>query len=154
MRSPAERYAWASACLEKSGTRFTRQRQLILSALAHRKSPVTLEALARELPGAGNLTTLYRAMHCFQKTGVVRQVHLAGRSACYVLIAPGEHCDFLVCNDCGSVNDLPELKPILELEKRIAARSGFRALQHEVEFYGICPDCQRDARPAPSTACK
>jgi Fe2+ or Zn2+ uptake regulation protein len=28
------------------------------------------------------------------------------------------------------------------MEKRIAAQSGFKAVSHKLEFFGICPECQ------------
>jgi len=142
MQSPAKRYNWALARLKKYKARFTYPRQLILLALAARKLPVSLDVLGMELRDKCNLATVYRTMHCLQAMGVVRQVRLTARCTSFVLAAPGEHCDFLVCDQCGAVSDLPEAQPILELEKQIAVRSGFRALHHEAEFYGICPDCQ------------
>jgi len=142
MQSPGKRYKWALACLKKNKARFTHPRQLILRALAARKLPVSLDVLGKELRDQCNLTTVYRTMHCLQEMGVVRQVRLTMHFTSFVLAAPGEHCDYLVCNQCGMVSDLPEAQPILELEKQIAVRSGFRALHHEAEFYGICPDCQ------------
>ena len=146
MQSPAKRYKWALACLKKNKARFTHPRQLILRALAARKLPVSLDVLGKELRDQCNLVTVYRTMHCLQEMGVVRQVRLTARCTSFVLAAPGEHCDYLVCDQCGAVSDLPDAQPILELEKQIAARSGFRALHHEAEFYGICLDCQSAAR--------
>jgi len=147
MDSPTERYEWAVGCLKDAQLRLTRPRQCILRALANQKAPVSLERLADDLEEACDVATIYRTMHRLRQAGIVRQVNLAAHCACFTLIAPGERCDYLVCRDCGVITDLPDAEPILELEKQVAARSGFRALEHETEFYGICPDCQRNTNP-------
>jgi len=68
---------------------------------------------------------------------------LTRRDASFVLNTPGQHHEFLVWNDCGQVNDLPDPQPILELEKQFVPQSGFTGLQREVKFYGKCPNCQQ-----------
>jgi Fe2+ or Zn2+ uptake regulation protein len=30
-----------------------------------------------------------------------------------------------------------------KIEKQIAARNGFKVVTHKLEFFGICPACQR-----------
>jgi len=142
MRLPVERYDWALSRLKKAGLRPTRSRQLILRALANHKIPASLDVLGEELRGRCNLATIYRTMLSLRRIGIVRQVNLTTRATFFVLVAPGERCEYLVCNNCGTIIELPHIQSILDLRKRIAARSGFRALQHETVFYGICSDCQ------------
>jgi Fe2+ or Zn2+ uptake regulation protein len=120
----------------------TRPRRAILLALAKREAPISLGVLADALSGAFDLATIYRAMHLFENAGVVRQMNLTRRHASFVLNTPGRNYDYLVCNDCGLVGDLPDARIILKLENEVANRSGFIALQLEIKFYGICPNCQ------------
>jgi len=141
-QTPAERYEWALAYLKKNNVFLTRQRRRILNVLAKRRVPVPMGTLAGELRNICDLATIYRAMRCFQKIGIVRQVNLLARSASFVLAAPHENCDYLICKYCGTINDLPGTQVVLKLEKQIVTRFGFQALQHRFEFYGICPDCQ------------
>jgi len=140
--SPVQRQAWAIHHLQSKKVRLSRPRLVILWALAAQKEPVSLDVLAGQLKEDCNLATLYRTMHAFQKAGVLRQVNLTHRYASFVLNTPGQHHEFLVCVDCGLVNDLPDAQPIMEFEKQLVARSGFIALQREVKFYGKCPKCQ------------
>jgi len=79
----------------------------------------------------------------------VRHVGLDPRISNYVLLAPGEHLDLLVCRDCGSVSEVEDAAAVRELEQCIAARSGFSVLYHELEFYGTCPGCQRSKSAPP-----
>jgi Fur family ferric uptake transcriptional regulator len=48
----------------------------------------------------------------------------------------------LVCTRCAEVIEIDECFP-REIESRIAAANGFKAVTHKLEFFGICPDCQR-----------
>lgn len=150
MQTTAKRYRWALGRLKKSLLRLTRQRRLILRHLAGSNTPVPLDELSKDLGNKCDLATIYRTMRRLEHLGVVRQVNLATRFACFTLVAPGECCDYLVCNQCGSVSGLPDAQPVLELEKQIAARSGFHLTRREIEFYGLCPHCQ----PEPEPACK
>jgi Fe2+ or Zn2+ uptake regulation protein len=149
MFSPIERHEWALKCLKDKKVRMTRPRRVILVALAKREAPVSLELLAYTLSGACNLATIYRTMNLFQKAGVVRQLNLTRRYASFVLNSPGRHYDYLMCNDCGAVSDLPDARIIIKLEKKLADHSGFIALQREIKFHGTCPKCQSASQKKP-----
>jgi Fe2+ or Zn2+ uptake regulation protein len=43
---------------------------------------------------------------------------------------------------CAEVVEIEECS-IRELEEQIAARNGFATVTHKLEFFGICPRCQR-----------
>lgn len=144
MQLPVKRYEWALSRLKKAGLRPTHSRHLILQVLANHKIPVSLDVLGEELRGTCDLTTIYRTMLSLRRIGIVRQVNLITRPTFFVLAAPGEHCEYLVCNHCGTIIELPHIKSIFDLQKRIADRSGFHKLRHEAVFYGICSDCQPD----------
>ena len=153
MNSPTERLDWALARCREAGLRLTHSRRALLAGLSLQAAPVTLERLRNEVGGMCDFATVYRAIRLFEHAGVVRPVGLHSRFGFYALVAPGEHLDFLVCRDCGSVSELEDVQTVRELEKQIAARSGFEGLYHELEFYGTCPGCQQSkpsARPAQS----
>src|SRR5229473_337754 len=61
--------------------------------------------------------------HCaLSRRRGLRQVNMTRRYASFVLNTPGQHHEFLVWNDCGQVNDLPDAQPILELQQHLADR--------------------------------
>jgi Fe2+ or Zn2+ uptake regulation protein len=139
------RFDWAMVLLRRAHVRLTRPRQRILQALVRRSLPVSLDVLGEELRSECDLATIYRTMRSFREAGVVRQVHVVPERACFVLGVPGETCGYLICRQCGAVSDLPEAQSMVELGKKMAVDQGFRILQHEVEFYGICAACQRES---------
>jgi len=52
------------------------------------------------------------------------------------------HCHFK-CRQCGNVCDLEE--PIdLELDRRIAQRTGLSVSHHHLAFRGMCRDCREE----------
>ncbi len=57
---------------------------------------------------------------------------------------PGEHHDYLICGDCGTIEKLEMSCPVEALEEEVARRSGYRRIYHELEFFGTCPSCQRE----------
>ena len=143
MNSPAERLEWAVNRCREAGIQLTSSRRALLGGLALQTAPVTLEHLRQEAGGVCDFATVYRAIRLFESAGIVRHVGLHQRFGSYVLLAPGEHLDFLVCRDCGSVSEVENAQAVRELEHQIAARSGFSGLYHELEFYGTCPGCQQ-----------
>lgn len=151
MNSPAERLEWAVSRCREAGVLLTKSRRALLGGLALQTAPVTLEQL-RELSGnTCDFATVFRAIRLFENAGIVRHVGLHQRFGSYVLLAPGEHLDFLVCRDCGSVSEVENAQAVRKLEYQIAARSGFSGLYHELEFYGTCPGCQQSKPGVPQT---
>ena len=76
--------------------------------------------------------------------GVVKRFHFHDGAARFELVAEGDdgHHHHLVCTKCSQTVELKECFPA-EIERRIAETNGFKAVTHKLEFFGICPDCQR-----------
>ena len=96
------------------------------------------------LPSAGcDLATVYRSMHLLEGMKMVKRFDLGDGVARYELLGEGDdgHHHHLVCTRCGAVVEIDECF-ISELEEKVAARNGFKAVSHQLEFFGICPRCQ------------
>jgi Fur family ferric uptake transcriptional regulator len=104
--------------------------------------PLAIREIFDLLPGhVCDLATVYRSMHLLQEHELVRKVEFGDGSARYELIRAGnDHHHHLVCTHCREIVELDECFP-KELEDAIARRSGFRAVTHRLEFFGICPKC-------------
>jgi len=118
---------------------------LIFKALHAAKRPLSVETLAHILRGKADKVTIYRTLESFVQAGLVIKVSLH-RDREYYELAPigGEHHHHLVCNDCGSVEDVhvPEPK---DFEKNILKQSRqFKSItSHSLEFFGICRFCEQ-----------
>jgi Fe2+ or Zn2+ uptake regulation protein len=154
----AARFAWAISFCRKAHLRLTTARETILRFLAEHRLPVSIEAMGRSEGFADHHaeSTIYRTLMLFRAVDLVRQINLPGKTSYFVLNLPGEPCDFLVCRCCGRVQEIAPPRALLRLEQEVAEQSGFAAVYHELELYGVCPDCQtarQDSAPTTKLAC-
>ncbi|QQR78022.1 MAG: transcriptional repressor [Candidatus Moraniibacteriota bacterium] len=115
----------------------------MLSVLVSASKPVSvfeiLDILSRK-KRVFNKTTLYREMEVLKKEGYVKEVFFRNDTALYELV--GEHHHHLVCTSCGDVRDV-HLEESLECEERkLERREHFIILDHSLEFFGKCKECQ------------
>ena len=86
--------------------------------------------------------TVFRLLQRLTDKGIVRRLGLHERAAYFALLVPGRHRDYLICTPCGRITPVNAPCPVHELEEEIRRTTGYRDLYHELEFFGICPDCQ------------
>ncbi len=98
------------------------------------------ETLAK---GNCDLATIYRSMHMLETMGMVKRFDFGDGIARFELLREGDdgHHHHLVCTNCSEVIEIEECFTV-ELEQKIATRSGFKGVTHKLEFFGICPECQ------------
>lgn len=161
----AQRLAWALDVCRKLNMRLTPGRRIILSVLADHRVPVSLETVMH----AGGVrqicdpTTAYRTLMLFREAELVRQVALPAKVRFFVLNVPGESIHFLICRLCGAMTELSPGDHCEGMESTVAAHHGYAQLYHELQFFGICPSCQKQpprmlsaklpVRPAHDTPC-
>jgi len=51
----------------------------------------------------------------------------------------------LICVRCREIMD-PALESLAGLQEELVRDTGFRILSHRMDFFGICPRCQRKSR--------
>jgi Fur family ferric uptake transcriptional regulator len=132
--------------LRPQGFRRTAGLVTLLTEMAAHHRPVTLAELG-ELPSlAGrDQATVYRLIMKLEEAGTVRRVGFHGRSMHFQLVIGGHHHDYLVCKSCGDIAELQIDCPVTPVEREVANKSGWRDVHHELEFFGVCPDCSRSA---------
>jgi Fur family ferric uptake transcriptional regulator len=130
--------------LRREARKVTGPRQAILELLRRQRGPLSIREIHQALPGADcDLATVYRSIHLLENMGMVKRFDLGDGSARFELLTEGDdgHHHHLVCTRCAEVFELEDCFT-REWEARIAAASGFKALTHKLEFFGICPQCQ------------
>ena len=127
----------------EAGLRRTWALEELLKQLIQADRPLTLAAIAeaKELKNRCDKATVFRLLVRLEKNGILRRLGLHDRSAYYTMNLPGEHSDYLICTECGTIEKLDIACPVEELEVQISKESGFRKLYHELEFFGVCPKC-------------
>ena len=125
--------------------RITGPRQAILEILRRHPHPMTNREILAAMPkDRCDLATIYRAMHLLEGMGMVKRFDFGDGAARFELIGEGNdgHHHHLICTRCAAVVEIDECF-LREIESRIADQNGFKAVTHKLEFFGICPACQR-----------
>ena len=131
--------------LRRESRKITGPRAAILEILRHHAQPLTNREIFAELrPGECDLATVYRAIQMLEKLGMVKRFDFGDGIARFELVAEGEdgHHHHLICTECAEVVEIEECFPA-EIEQRIASANGFKAVTHRLEFFGVCPGCQK-----------
>jgi Fur family transcriptional regulator, peroxide stress response regulator len=137
--------------LRSNGHRLTPQRMAILGLLVTSKGHPTVEQVYEQVKvdfPMTSLATVYKTVTLLKDVGEILELGFAGESSRYDGAKPYPH-PHLVCIQCDNIID-PELNEFDEISHELAQKYGFRILNHRVDFYGICPDCQEQTS-APQT---
>ncbi len=133
-----------AARLKRESHKLTGPRQAILEVLRRQPHPLAIREIFAALPGGDcDLATIYRSMHLLESIGMVKRYDLGGRMARFELLREGDngHHHHLVCTRCAGVIEIDDCA-IEDLEQRVARQNGFTAVNHRLEFFGLCPECQ------------
>jgi Fur family transcriptional regulator, zinc uptake regulator len=144
MQTFKKRHDWATACCRKAQMRLTPVRKAILFFLAQQRTPATLEmvSLADGVRGLCDSTTVYRTLMMFKEAEIIRLVGTLRKASYFLLNAPGDSANFLICRRCGCVTELPLPNPVSAAIGRIASSRGFSPTPQDCEVYGLCENCQ------------
>ena len=125
--------------------RVTRQREAVLMVLRRTSSHPTADqicvAVRQQIPSISK-GTVCRNLEVLNEGGLVSELNLNGTVSRFE-IKQDRHCH-LRCERCGRVLDLT--CPFdQELDARVATQTGLKISSHQLEFRGVCPECQQQA---------
>jgi len=143
----------ACARLKTAGLRITQPRIAILEALIQRSSPVSIEQIHNDLiSDSCDLVTVYRCLAVFEELGLVRRCFFHNGASLYEINLNDSHHYHVVCRSCGKVERIDI--SITDSVERMLRDRGYAQVTHMVEFFGVCPACQKKAAessPLPAT---
>ena len=131
--------------LERSGLRFTAQRQQVYSVLlGKRDHPTAEEVFIRAKKGMPEISmaTVYNCLDTLVGCGLVREVNHE-RGATRFCSNMREHHHFY-CDACGGAYDIDSLPGAPEPD--VAMPTGFQPTRYEITIRGLCPECAAKAR--------
>jgi Fur family transcriptional regulator, ferric uptake regulator len=131
--------------LRRKSHKLTGPRQAILNILREQKHPLSTKDIFAALPARDcDLATVYRSMKLLEKMGMVKRFDFGDGVARFELLEEGDdgHHHHLVCTRCSGVVEIEECG-MHTLQEQIASANGFKSVTHRLEFFGICPDCQK-----------
>ncbi len=129
------------------GTRHTRQRRAVVSALGHAttfRSAQEIHTLLKDRGDDVGLTTVYRTLQALADASEVDVLRLPDGESVYRRCSDGHH-HHLVCRTCGKTVEI-EGPAVERWAGQIAKDHGFRDIAHTLEIFGVCRDCD----PPPS----
>jgi len=112
--------------------------RLVKGTTSHPTADWVYERVRREIPNI-SLGTVYRDLRVLQQEGKILELHLPGTISRFD--GRTENHYHFRCEQCGRVFDLDESVD-KENDKKVARKTGFKVSYHNLEFRGLCQDCQ------------
>ncbi|MDQ3622159.1 MAG: transcriptional repressor [Verrucomicrobiota bacterium] len=140
--SHAELLESALQTLRDHAHRITTPRRAILQVLTSEHGPFTAEQLhSRIEEGVCDLVTVYRCLAAMEEINIVRRCDFGDGSYRYEINTGENHHHHLICRGCHSVKTI-DFCVAASLE-RFARRMGYSNVNHTLEIFGVCQQCQR-----------
>jgi Fur family transcriptional regulator, peroxide stress response regulator len=124
------------------GIAVTHQRQVlyeVMQGMSGHPSPEEIYARVKRKVPSISLATVYKNVHLFVESGVLREVSLHHGSQRVEMNVEEHH--HLVCSKCKSIADIDE-KALGTLPKRKKLAGGFLVERYSVDVIGLCAKCQ------------
>jgi len=132
----------ACARLRSAGLRITQPRIAILEALIKRNNPASIEQIHNDVTGDScDLVTVYRCLAVFEGLGLVRRCYFHNGASLYEINLNNSQHFHIVCRSCGKVERIDV--SLTDGVERMLRERGYQQVTHMVEFFGVCPDCQK-----------
>ncbi len=133
--------------LRQRDCRITPQRIAILKAFLnterHPGVEQVYELVKTDFPTT-SLATVYKTVNLLKEIGEILEISFTDRGNRYDGNKPYPH-PHLICTRCDSIID-PEVSLLKEMAEEVTKATGYRITSHQVELFGICPDCQKKVR--------
>ncbi|MBN1272686.1 MAG: transcriptional repressor [Candidatus Aminicenantes bacterium] len=132
--------------------RWTMPREAILDLLSRTSKHMSPKEIYGEIqksyPGIG-LTTVYRTLDLLVRSGVINRFSFGDGQSRYEFKEGRKQSQHyhLICTQCGRIFDYSdfveeELAIVRKTEAILAKKYNFMVQDHNIEFYGLCDQCQ------------
>lgn len=133
--------------LKNNNLKFTIQREVILECLYNSDEHLTPELLHNNLQKKYSnikigIATVYRTLSLLEDSKMVTSLSFGAQGKKYELGAKDHH-DHLICTRCGTITEFVD-EQIEKKQHQIANELGFKMIDHSMQIYGICQDCQKN----------
>ncbi len=128
--------------LRAAGYRATPQRQAILKVLEASDRPLNVEEiLSRMEDNRSGIPTVYRNLQQFAEQGWIEAVIGTDKTMRFVRCYSSAHHHHILCEQCGRMVEM-EGCGVRKALDAMASRSGFQITRHQIQLFGLCPECQ------------
>ena len=129
--------------LKENEFRITPQRMAVLKVLAVSEGHPTVERIYETVRAdfpTTSIATIYKTVNLLKELGEVLELGFPDGSNRYDGNKPYPH-PHVICTECKKIID-PDLNGLKNLTKEVIKETGFQILNHRVDFFGTCRDCQ------------
>lgn len=144
--------AAAEASCRANGARLTDKRKRVLAGLLQSSKPLSAydlidywrETFGESIPPM----SVYRILDFLQGENLVHKLQLANKYvACSHIRCSHAHevPQFLICDECGNVEEVGIKKTIINALERDVEKSGFVLKSPQLELHCLCQDCANQA---------
>jgi Fur family peroxide stress response transcriptional regulator len=144
MADPQSRLDQMLAKLKTRAFRITPQRLAILKILAVSDGHPSVESIYEQVKehfATTSLATIYKTVLLLKQLDEVLELGFADGSNRYDGNKPYPH-PHVVCLRCKQIID-PDLGNMPQLAEEAAQKTGYQIMDHRIDFFGICPACQK-----------
>ena len=130
--------------IRNKGFRITKIRNATVSILSSSTSPLSASDIIKNLYKrdlSANKTTIYRELDFLLIQKFIHEVDFGDGKKRYELNT-GKHHHHIVCVNCGNVGDVDFDFAFKTQSEEIEINTGFKIKEHNVEFFGLCHNCQ------------
>ncbi|MBW2108430.1 MAG: transcriptional repressor [Deltaproteobacteria bacterium] len=127
--------------------RITPQRLAVLKILAESTGYPSVEDVFKQVEHnfpTTSLATIYKTVNLLKEIGEVVELDFSEVGNRYDGNRPYPH-PHLICTKCKTIMD-SDVGNLEDLSKELASKTGYEILNHRLDFFGICPHCQRSAK--------
>ncbi|HET6420624.1 MAG TPA: transcriptional repressor [Geobacteraceae bacterium] len=124
--------------------RMTPQRLAIIKILISSESHPSVEEIYKEVKKlfpTTSLATVYKTITLLKELNEVLELGFPDGSNRYDGNKPYPH-PHAICTKCKKILD-PEISSVHDLSEEMRQKTGFVISSHRLDFFGLCPDCQR-----------
>jgi len=130
--------------IKATGHRITPQRLAILEILLTSDSHPTVDQIYEQIRSDFPMTsraTVYKTISLAKDLGAVLELEFSQGSNRYDGRHPYPH-PHVICTQCDQVLDADGLE-IQPLQQQIVRKTGYKIMNHRMDFFGVCPECQQ-----------
>ena len=133
--------------LKERQFRITPQRRAILKILAGSSEHPTVERIYEQVRldfPTTSLATVYKTVSLLKELNEVLELGFPEGSNRYDGKRPYPH-PHVICLKCKKIVD-PSLSGLADMTHEVKKKTGFKIINHRLDFFGICPGCQKKSK--------
>lgn len=131
-----------SNLLKEKNIKITKNRLLLLETMEKLNKAFNVDDIYESLKNNNhkiNISTIYRNINTFYENGILDKITEVN-GIIYYQLQQTNHFHYLICTQCSQIISLEEC-PLKEIEEKLSKKTGYTIESHNLEFRGICPDC-------------